>query len=107
MCDEGIRATHAALRRAEVRTQRRESTPWRRRRALSSATAYAVSSNLAVPAGLPHRPGRDVPDPKQTHWLSRGGIGLLTSRSFITTKGLDPVNGVLPVSISYSITPSE
>ena len=37
---------------------------------------------------------------------SRGGMGLLSKRSFMTAKGFSPWNGTLPVSISYSITPT-
>ena len=37
--------------------------------------------------------------------ISRGGTGFFTRRSFITTNGSFPGNGVSPVSISYRMTP--
>ena len=37
---------------------------------------------------------------------SRGGSGWLIRRSFITASGDGPEKGVLPESISYSITPT-
>src|SRR6266436_5077522 len=38
--------------------------------------------------------------------ISRGGTGLLSSRSFMVAKGLGPRKGTSPVSISYSMTPN-